>query len=118
MPSEGNCVVGCTFDAPSTTRVELTGLRPGMEYTTTLSTESYGKESEKSSFTQTLFPGKMTSFLNVSTDTKVSCGKFFHFAQTNKGYFYNLKLSKHCLRFILYEIWFKRNEFAVSDMHL
>ncbi|XP_075249405.1 uncharacterized protein LOC142342103 [Convolutriloba macropyga] len=72
VPSEGNCVVGCTFDAPSTTRVELTGLRPGMEYKTTLSTESYGKESETISFTQTLMPGKMKSFLNVSTDTKVT----------------------------------------------
>ncbi|XP_075264193.1 uncharacterized protein LOC142356110 [Convolutriloba macropyga] len=72
VPSEGNCVVGCTFAAPSTTRVELTALRPGMEYTTTLSTQSFGKESDTISITQALFPGEMISFFNVSTDTQVT----------------------------------------------
>ena len=80
MPSEGNCVVGCTFAAPSTTRVELTALRPGMEYTTTLSTQSFGKESDTISITQALFPGEMISFFNVSTDTQVL--HFFLFEQT------------------------------------
>ncbi|XP_075255812.1 uncharacterized protein LOC142348373 isoform X2 [Convolutriloba macropyga] len=71
VPPEGNCVVGCTIATPWTNPIQLTELRPGMEYTTTLKSESYGKESDPISFTEALMPGKIISFLNVSTDRQV-----------------------------------------------
>ena len=71
-PAEGNCAPGCTYDAPSTTSVQLTGLTSGQNYTIFLSTESYGKSSETVFITEELQPGAITLFRTIVSSDKVT----------------------------------------------
>ncbi|XP_075242374.1 uncharacterized protein LOC142337153 [Convolutriloba macropyga] len=72
IPPEGNCASVCTFDAPSTTSVQLTGLTPGQDYNISLVTVSHGKESDPILITEQLQPGQILHFLHVVSSKTVT----------------------------------------------
>ncbi|XP_075258494.1 uncharacterized protein LOC142350529 [Convolutriloba macropyga] len=72
FPSEGNCASGCTFNAPSTTTIQLTGLTPGKDYNISLSTESNQKESKETFVTQGLHMGQIIAFRTINLIDQVT----------------------------------------------
>ncbi|XP_075258516.1 uncharacterized protein LOC142350551 [Convolutriloba macropyga] len=72
VPAEGNCAAGCSFPAPSTTSVQLTGLAPGQSYNISLSTESNGKDSEPVIVKQAMDPGQIVAFQSITSSDKVT----------------------------------------------
>ncbi|XP_075258610.1 uncharacterized protein LOC142350604 isoform X2 [Convolutriloba macropyga] len=72
LPAEGNCAAGCSFPAPYTTSVQLTGLTPGQNYNISLSTESNGKDSEQVVLYQGMNPGQILQFRAITSSDKVT----------------------------------------------